>query len=77
MPKTWLALTGAEIPTTLQGRIFLGNRQEEEADYHFAFRGRMDESIRKHELFIINNFYILKIMFHMLHGFSILNINGK
>ena len=45
MPKTWLALTGAEIPNTLQGRIFLGNRQEEEADYHFAFRGRMDERI--------------------------------
>lgn len=45
MPKTWLALTGAEIPNTLQGRIFLGNQQEEEADYHFAFRGRMDERI--------------------------------
>lgn len=45
MPKTWLALAGAEIPSTLQGRIFLGEQQEEEPDYHFAFRGRMDERI--------------------------------
>jgi len=45
MPKTWLALAGAEIPDTMQGRIFLGPHDEGEREYHFSFRGRMDERI--------------------------------
>jgi hypothetical protein len=29
----------------MQGRIFLGKHEEKEAQYHFAFRGRMDERV--------------------------------
>ncbi len=43
MPKTWLSLAGAEIPDYMQGTIFLGDGMEKEEEYHFAFRGRMDE----------------------------------
>ena len=43
MPKTWLALAGANIPPTMQGRIFLGPRAEPEREYMVAYRGRMDE----------------------------------
>lgn len=43
MPKTWLSLTGSEIPDSMQGRIFLGEGTEPKRDYHFAFRGRTDE----------------------------------
>ncbi|MGB0259479.1 MAG: sulfatase family protein, partial [Coraliomargarita sp.] len=45
MPKTWLSLTGSEIPDTMQGRVFLGEGKEAERNYHFAFRGRMDERV--------------------------------
>lgn len=45
MPKTWLSLARAPIPEQMQGRIFLGNQTEAEADSHFAFRGRADERI--------------------------------
>lgn len=43
MPKTWLSLTGVEVPEQMQGNIFLGKNKEAERKYHFAFRGRMDE----------------------------------
>ena len=43
MPKTWLSLAGAEVPGQMQGKVFLGKNKETERDYHFAFRGRMDE----------------------------------
>ncbi|MFV1996063.1 MAG: sulfatase, partial [Verrucomicrobiales bacterium] len=43
MPKTWLSLAGAEVPSIMQGRIFLGADKEQERDFHVAFRGRMDE----------------------------------
>ena len=42
MPKTWLSLTGADIPNTFQGTIFLGEGQEAEPNYHLAFRERAD-----------------------------------
>ncbi len=42
-PKTWLSLTGAEVPAVMQGRIFLGPKTEPEPEYVFSFRGRMDE----------------------------------
>lgn len=45
MPKTWLSLTGAEVPEVMQGKIFLGPATEPEPPFHFAFRGRMDERI--------------------------------
>jgi N-sulfoglucosamine sulfohydrolase len=45
MPKTWLSLADAEVPDTMQGRIFLGPQMEPEPEYHFAFRGRMDERL--------------------------------
>lgn len=43
LPKTWLSLTGSEVPTVMQGRIFLGPNAEPEPDYVFSFRERMDE----------------------------------
>ncbi|TYA78734.1 sulfatase family protein [Seonamhaeicola marinus] len=43
MPKTWLSITGSEVPDYMQGKIFLGKNKEPEEAYHFAFRGRMDE----------------------------------
>ncbi|MGJ8656584.1 MAG: sulfatase family protein [Akkermansiaceae bacterium] len=43
MPKTWLSLTGSNIPKVMQGTVFLGENAEPENDYHFAFRSRMDE----------------------------------
>jgi len=43
LPKTWLSLTGSEIPAVMQGRIFLGPHAEPEPEYVFSFRERMDE----------------------------------
>jgi len=45
MPKTWLSLAGAEIPSTMQGRVFLGPNAEPEPSHVFGFRDRMDERI--------------------------------
>jgi N-sulfoglucosamine sulfohydrolase len=42
-PKTWLALAEAEVPTSMQGRIFLGTRTEPEPEQVYGFRERMDE----------------------------------
>ena len=43
MPKTWLSITGSEVPGYMQGAVFLGPKTEPEREFHFAFRGRMDE----------------------------------
>ncbi len=43
MPKTWLSITGSNVPGYMQGNIFLGGKTEPEKEFHFAFRGRMDE----------------------------------
>jgi len=43
MPKTWLSITGSEVPETMQGKVFLGSKSEPEREFHFAYRGRMDE----------------------------------
>ncbi|MDF7801566.1 sulfatase [Pontiellaceae bacterium B1224] len=45
MPKTWLSLTGSEVPGYMQGTIFLGPKTEPEQEFNFSFRGRMDERI--------------------------------
>lgn len=45
MPKTWLSITGSEIPEHMQGTVFLGDGREPEQPVHFAFRGRMDECL--------------------------------
>jgi arylsulfatase A-like enzyme len=45
MPKTWLALAGAEIPDTFQGTVFLGDNSEPAPKYHLAFRERADERL--------------------------------
>jgi N-sulfoglucosamine sulfohydrolase len=45
MPKTWLSITGSQIPTYMQGTVFLGKGTEPEQEFHFAFRGRMDERL--------------------------------
>jgi N-sulfoglucosamine sulfohydrolase len=44
MPKTWLSIAGAKVPKTMQGRVFLG-KDAVDRDYHFAYRGRMDERL--------------------------------
>jgi arylsulfatase A-like enzyme len=43
LPKTWLSLTGSEVPAVMQGRIFMGPKSEPEPEHVFSFRGRMDE----------------------------------
>jgi N-sulfoglucosamine sulfohydrolase len=43
MTKTWLSITGSEVPSVMQGNIFLGPKSEPEREFHFAFRARMDE----------------------------------
>lgn len=45
MPKTWLSLTGSEIPKKMQGHIFLGDEKDPEPKYSFAFCGRTDSRI--------------------------------
>lgn len=45
MPKTWLTLTGTKVPEYMHGTVFLGPKTEPEQEYHFAFRGRMDERL--------------------------------
>lgn len=44
MPKTWLSLARADIPTGYQGRIFLGPDTEPAPKYHLSFRERADEA---------------------------------
>ena len=61
MPTTWLNICGAEIPDVMQGKIFLGP-ETEHRDYHFSFRGRMDErcdnvrAVRDKKLLYIRNY---------------------
>ena len=45
LPKTWLSLTGSNVPDYMHGTIFLGKKIEPEQEFHFAFRGRMDERL--------------------------------
>jgi N-sulfoglucosamine sulfohydrolase len=41
---TMLSLAGAEIPTRMQGQVFLGNKRAKEREYIYAARDRMDET---------------------------------
>ncbi|CAN5822461.1 sulfatase [soil metagenome] len=43
LPKTWLNLTGSEVPAVMQGHIFMGPQAEPEPEYVYSFRERMDE----------------------------------
>ena len=43
LPKTWLSLAGSEIPSVMQGSVFLGPKAEAEPTHVFSFRERMDE----------------------------------
>src|SRR5690606_9080679 len=45
MAPTLLNLAGAPVPAYMQGRPFLGRQSDEQSDYAFSFRGRMDERI--------------------------------
>ncbi|MFK7811358.1 MAG: sulfatase-like hydrolase/transferase [Maribacter sp.] len=62
MPKTWLSITGAEVPSNMQGKIFLGDEIEKENEYHFAYSGRqgdrLDEmrAVRDKRYFFIKNY---------------------
>ncbi|QEG38631.1 sulfatase family protein [Roseimaritima ulvae] len=61
MTKTWLNICGAETPTYLQGKVFLGP-DKETRDYHVSFRARMDErcdnvrAIRDRKFLYIRNY---------------------
>ena len=61
MPKTWLSITGAEVPDLMEGKVFLGP-DTEKRDYHVSFCGRMDErcdnvrAIRDRGLLYIRNY---------------------
>jgi len=44
MPKTWLAITGSTIPPEMQGKVFLGDKQDSPRDFVFMARERMDEA---------------------------------
>ena len=41
--KTWLSITGSEVPAVMQGKIFLGAKADAEPEFVFSFRERMDE----------------------------------
>jgi N-sulfoglucosamine sulfohydrolase len=62
MPKTWLSITGAEVPDYMQGRIFLGPDTEPEAEMHFAYTSRQAErfyemrAVRTKDLLYIKNY---------------------
>lgn len=43
MPKTWLAITGSQIPAQMQGSVFLGDKQDAPREDVFNARERMDE----------------------------------
>ena len=45
MPKTWMAITGSKVPAEMQGRIFLGEKQETPRDDVFIARQRMDNVV--------------------------------
>jgi hypothetical protein len=44
MPKTWLAITNSKIPAEMQGRVFLGEKQDPPREHIFMARDRMDEA---------------------------------
>ena len=60
-PKTWLSLAQAEVPNSMQGRVFLGQGTEPEPDCVYGFRERMDErfdsqrSVRTKQFVYIQN----------------------
>ncbi len=60
-PKTWLSLAQAELPASMQGRVFLGPKAEPESDCVYGFRERMDErfdsqrSVRTKQFVYIQN----------------------
>lgn len=45
MPKTWMSLTGAEIPDHMQGTIFLGPEAEPENEFSFGFSERQGDVV--------------------------------
>jgi arylsulfatase A-like enzyme len=45
MTKTWLSIAGSEVPSYMQGKIFLGPDKEPERKYCFSFSGRQGERI--------------------------------
>jgi arylsulfatase A-like enzyme len=74
MPKTWLSLCGSRVPDYMQGAVFLGAAVEPEPEYHFAFRGRMDERMEnaralcdKRFLYIRNYMPYVPWMQHLLY----------
>ena len=60
MPKTWLSITGSEVPETMQGTVFLGPQTEPEPEYHFAFRGRMDERLENARAILDKRFLYIR-----------------
>jgi N-sulfoglucosamine sulfohydrolase len=60
---TVLSLAGVEIPRTMQGQVFLGDKRAKEREYIFATRDRMDETfdrirgVRDKQFQYIRNFH--------------------
>ncbi|MFD2157904.1 sulfatase [Rubritalea tangerina] len=69
MPATWLSIAGIEPPARFQGRVFLGESDRAERDYHFSYRGRMDERIDNVRAVRTKRFlYIRNYMPHVPRG---------
>lgn len=60
MPTTFMSLCQVEIPDYMQGKIFLGPEQSPKRDYHFSFRGRMDERNENARAVYDKNFVYIK-----------------
>lgn len=66
---TVLNLAGIEIPSYMQGKIFLGKQQLPEKEYAVGFRGRIDESLELIRTIRSKKYrYIRNYMPHKIYG---------
>ncbi len=69
LTKTWLSLAGAEVPSYMQGHVFMGPNAEPEPPYAFSFRERMDERIDNERAIRDKHFvYIKNYMPYVIWG---------
>lgn len=69
LAPTMLSLTGLDIPDYMQGKAFLGDKQESPRDYVHLFRGRMDERMDKVRAVRDKQYrYIKNYMPHRIYG---------
>ena len=70
MTTTFMSLCQVAIPDYMQGKIFLGNDQDPERDYHFSFRGTMDERAENALQCMTKTLFMLRIICPSPHGCS-------